>query len=177
MKRLVLFVFAILLTSSLSAQIQRKFWGLELSKSYTLSNAEQFISDKCEWSKINKEGITAYKGYFGGREWDFATFRFFANRYGNTLYAVTFSNNYNTLASAQDTFNSLRKSLDDKYAAFKVNDSDEMSATWLENDRIFCWLQMYRSESKGGDVFWYVDLNYIDGYYLDMATESSDDEL
>lgn len=179
MKRFFFTLCIACLCLNLNAQIQTKFWGLELSKTYTsLGSAKTIISDKCDFSEIDKTDIVAYEGSFGGYTWDSAYFCFHADRYGYSLYEVIFSSHYKSSETARSRYNSLLKSLNNKYGEHysSTNTYQDTSVFWKEN-RYACFLSIRESESRGGELFWYVTLTYLDSYYLDLSIEEGESEL
>lgn len=167
---------------NLNAQIQTKFWGLELSKWYpSLSNAKSIISDRCEYVSLEVNNkLLAMDGSFGGYSWEFATFSFYKGEDWSVLYDVYFSNPYTQYDTAKSRYDSLLESLSDKYGNSYVtkDEFDDVINIWSEDlSDIRCMLRLHRAESKGGENYWYVDLNYYDMNRIEKIVEQQDDEL
>ena len=113
MKRLAIILFAICFGLKSNAQIQTKFWGLELSSFYyeSLETLEGRISDRCKYTQVRDNSIVAMDGKLGGYDWNFVTFRFYKGEFSRGLYAVSFSKNYETRVYAKPTYTQLLESL------------------------------------------------------------------
>lgn len=182
MKRLTILLFALCLCTSISAQIQTKFWGLELGNKYynSVKEAQAIISTHCEFNEIEGDAITAFNGSFGGYEWRFVDFSFIKGTIYYSLFDVTFSHNFSNYESAKKRYDSLCETLNKKYGIIynTRKENNELSDTWSDNNTSNrCLLRLHKEVSKGGETFWYVDLSYWNGYLLERAIAKDEDEL
>lgn len=177
MKRILTITFALLISVLANAQIQTKFWGLELSKRYSsLMVAKNIIANKCQYAEIKGNEISASKGSFGGYDWNFIDFDF----YNQSFYLVHFSSYHTTRELAKYKFDSLLRALSNKYGDpyNSSDDYEDITRLWITPEsQISCTLSINKSESKGGDVYWYVDLSYYDKYLLVQSKLQDEDEL
>lgn len=182
MKRLVVLFFAICFCAISNAQIQTKFWGLELSSFYyeSLETLEGRISDRCKYTQVRDNSITAMDGKFGGYDWDFATFRFYKGEFSRGLYAVSFSKHYETRINAKPIYAQLLVSLANKYGVFVElkNEYAETSVAWgTKEGKYRCLLSLIEGESKGGEMLWYINLDYWDDNLLTLSIKQDENEL
>ena len=156
MKRTILFLLGVYLSVIANAQIQTKFWGLELSEYYpSLESAIGIISDRCEYTDIEDNTIVAMDGKFGGYEWKFVYFAFYNEAHYKVLYNVRFSDNHKNRDTAMSEFESLAKSLKNKYGEPPIceNSNDKIVNMWIDEDGTYsCMLQVEKGTSKGGDL-------------------------
>ena len=118
MKRLAIILIAICFGLNSQAQIQTKFWGLEMSAHYpSLEYAKKIIANRCESLEVNNKlnQIIAERGVFGGQEWDYAGFYFHKSCDGQTLHMVSFFNKYKSVTPAQREYEFLEEALTKKY--------------------------------------------------------------
>lgn len=175
MKKVIITTLLLCIGIAAHSQIQNKFWGLVLSKSYTsLTQVKDLINDKCEYVYIEEDNITACKGKFGGYEWDFINFSFYKYR----LYNVRFSSVFKEKSTAEDRFNGLKMSLQSKYSEMDVSNPEKYSFFWRDNERGHsCNILMHLAESNSGELLWYVHLSYFDAKLLNKAVSEDEEEL
>lgn len=161
-----------------NAQIQTKFWGLDLAKSYSsLKAVRDFISDDCEYAVIEGNNIRALNGDFGGYKWGLVNFQFHKrNKYA--LYGVEFSDNFNTKRAAEVLFDQLYLSLTEKYGDVDElsDEKDDTICLWADMKNC-CFLRLINGESQGGVTYWYVILYYCNRDLLNFITQEGVDEL
>ena len=182
MKRLAIILFAICFGLKSNAQIQTKFWGLELSSFYyeSLETLEGRISDRCKYTQVRDNSIVAMDGKLGGYDWNFVTFRFYKGEFSRGLYAVSFSKNYDTRISAKPIYTLLLESLTNKYGTpiELKNEYTKTSVAWGSKEGKYrCSLELMEGESRGGKMLWYINLDYWDDNLLTLSIKQEEDEL
>ena len=98
----------------------------------------------------------------------------------NRLYWVAFSQNFNSKEAAMDRFILLRDALNRKYGEALDGDAEptRVSKMWMFLEDVnVCRLALEKSESKGGDVFWYVNLQYSNSDILSQTISNENEEL
>lgn len=178
MKRVLTFLLAICIGYMANAQIQTKFWGLELSKRYTsLTAAKGIISDRCASAKIVGNAIEARDGTLGGYDWDTVGFYFYDDGTHQALYSVGFASDHEHLQSAKDKYQKLLDTLTSKYGeGIPLNEGIE-SKGWIDDDmRYLCTLSMHKSIGEEGTA-WFVVLVYNDQDLVSDRQKQQEDEL
>lgn len=181
MKRVLTCLLAICIGYMANAQVQTKFWGLEISQQYaSLSQAKRIISERCEYSAIEDNCILGQKGTFGGYEWDFANFYFHQEGLEHTLYLVVFQSYHKSREAAREKYQSLSNALTQKYG-ISPNTTKEVngeSSMWDVGDSRYNFsLHMEQSESQGKEMLWYVHIGYYDIDLLIARKDQSENEL
>lgn len=182
MRRFIIALIAVCFCINSNAQVQTKFWGLEMSKTYyvSLETLKDIISYECEYAEIEGDTIDALDGSFGGREWDFSRFSFYNDGQSNRLYSVRFSSYHNSYDSAKNKYDSLLRSLSSKYGEARdySKSENELSKGWMFMDSPYgVTLDLTFSESKGGGWYWYVVLWYMDYDTYNLSAKQDDAEL
>lgn len=178
MKRATIALLMLCLCVCGKAQVQTKFWGLELAQWYeSLESARQKIDERCTLSYRGDDTITAIRGSFGGYDWDTITFCFYEhNKYG--LYGVNFASNHQARHTANEKFNILLNALSEKYGTpRKTSDEYEDTSRLWTDDINSCMLTLMRTTSKGGEYYWYVNLTYVNDVLNSLSLKKSNDEL
>ena len=110
---------------------------------------------------------------FGGYDFGFSNWDFYLDK----LYSIRFTQNHKRKEEADAMYSSIKKTLIDKYGLAKEkNDNGSLSIYW-NDDKNSVLLKMERSESKGGDIYYYVDLSYYNDQLLKRAAENDKNEL
>lgn len=195
MKRIVAALFAICIFITSNAQMQTRFWGLQFGYTWSsLESAKGRIAGHCAHSFVDNNTVTAYQGTFGGYDWDIIDFHFFQDspKAYKIFYLVTFHKIYETLESAQSTYESILNSLRYKYGYHLDKETMELAQeydeilamsghneyckrTWLI-DSYGCSLCMQYIEIQGRE-FISVNLTYADREYLNKSVRQSREEL
>lgn len=177
MKNLLLAVaFYFLMSFAANAQMQTKFWELEIGKSYSsINEAASLIEDRCTSYRINSNALEVRQGRFGGYDWDFIDFTF-AGRVEKKLYKVEFVNCYKTKGVAVDMATPLYQSLKNKYGMPEKTGTIEYRWSF-QNDAHVCLLKVIESEGQGGGVYWYVVLTYCDLNSSRQVSNNEESEL
>lgn len=178
MKKITL-LFALLLSWCLcvnsNAQIQTSFWGLELSKSYTLYEAKGIISNRCDDISVrfSENELLAFDGRFGGYVWDYASFSFYGGGDDNKLSKVLFFSSFSDYDSAEIRYKALLRKLEEKYGSSIMLSS--LSHWWSDSDwKYKCNLCMMLSSDETEIL---VALAYFDTDLWDASNQEEDDEL
>lgn len=120
-------------------------------------------------------------GKLGQYSWPHITFSFTRGANAYTLYRVTFSDPFTSQDLAKMKYNSLVESLSGKYGA----PARKIPTPWDSQEDIYelwsaqgsaeyiCLIKMTKGKSKGGEVFWYVNLSY---YNQDIHLRESNRE-
>ena len=121
------------------------------------------------FSKEANGDITLYDKEFGGYTFNWITMGF----HNNMFCFISFSKNFRTKQTAESAFDDLKNSLMKKYYLLKTEND-----IWLFSDgRTSVFLSMTFSESKGGDLFYYVDLSYGDDKLMDLHLKKSEEDF
>ena len=182
MKRFIAIVFTICVCICSNAQIQTKFWGLELSSFYNepLEVLKDRISEKCQHAEIEKDAINATEGKFGGYFWDLISFKFQESRQSNGFYQVHFVSCHETCVTAREKYETLRDILSDKYGTPKqLNEDDNKGdAIWLDtNGKYTCYLSFSCTDATKVSKPWCVYIAYTDLDILKLKLNGERDEL
>lgn len=170
-KTLLLFLLLFPYYYALNAQrVQERFFG------YCFYSEISFLEDAMnKRGYTNQKGLNELKAYdvsFGGYNWPFVTFSFFKNQ----MYCVSFSNNCKTKKESQDLYNSLLSSLKSKYGELCSNLQYGEGIIVHDGSRCLI-LDTEYSSSKGGDMYYYVSLNYYHVALWDKCREAEKNEL
>ena len=178
MRRVLTCLLAICIGYMANAQIQTKFWGLELSKRYTsLAAVKNIISDRCASSRIVGNTIEAKNGTLGGYDWDTVGFYFHDDGKHQALYSAGFASGHEHLQGAKDRYQKLLDTLTSKYGErISLNEGIE-SKGWIDDDmRYLCTLSMHKSIGEEGTI-WMVVLVYNDQDFVSYLQKQQEDEL
>jgi hypothetical protein len=164
MKKLVLSVFASIICMVCNAEIQTKFWELELNKTYTsLEEAKKIINDRCQIAFTSKilNKINAVNGVFGGYEWKVADFYFNKTNRGYTFYMVSFFNEHISVDSANQEYEMIGKALTAKYGKPQGSlGNREQSKCWIKGST-GCYLVCIEEQGKHVIVLTYGDMQGV----------------
>lgn len=151
------------------SQIQNRFFGyLFGSRMYHMVDA---MEGKFYQQKEDELFVRDVR--FGGISWDYTEIEYFDDQF----YSITFTLIYKSKQDAYENFNLLKDVLDDKYNLYKIKGSyNTQKATYTDFEN-FCKLEYEYSESKGGEMYWYLNLMYWNLELLDKAVDSQDSEL
>lgn len=173
MKKFSIIIFTLILGFSTAAaqtsDIQDTFFGVRFGTSQEA--AESILERKGIYALSNYNQLFFSNILFGGYEWTYCSMSF--NSFG--LYDVSLGHNFKTREDAIYMFNRLFFSLSEKYGPHSpISDSDSLNNkfyTFFDDERS-CMLHFTYGESKGGDMYYYVNLIYNDGnLYLKTANE------
>jgi hypothetical protein len=162
MKRISAILLVIGIYNIADAQIQRRFWGLELHACYkTIQLAKNQITESHNSVEIsNNNQIFVYGGEFGGLYWDLASFGFYNNKINDSydLAEVSFLIVRENYGSAEVIYNALSHRLKNKYGApvYESKNSDSASFNWEDSEKYICSLLI----DKSCDQKWIVALIY-----------------
>lgn len=162
MKKFLLTVFAVILgLSAVSAQtsdIQDTFFGVSFGTSQDAAESILMRKDIIATSDYNQ--LDFYNVTLGGYEWRIVTMKF--NDYG--LYEVYMVCSFNLRESALSMFEGLSNTLMGKYGTAFSSDIDscnDKKYTFTDGVKV-CFVCFDYGEPKGGGMFYYVTLAYVD---------------
>lgn len=162
MKKFLLTVLAVILglsaASAQTAEIQDTFFGVSFGTSQEAAETILMRKDIIATSDYNQ--LEFYNVALGGYEWSAVTMEF--NDYG--LYEVYMQHNFNSRESALSMFDGLFSALTRRYGSYSFSDFtslNDKSYMFMDDERM-CVLNFIYAESKGGDMFYYVRLDYAD---------------
>ena len=183
MKRLFIVLISFLAVSinSFAQEIQTRFLGLTMGEEYTFNAREsrigEYIFEKKEKGKYLGTDIR-----FGGCNWDFVWISLF-NKHNTPnqgkFYQIEFECYFEDEQEAKDMANALHDSLSSKYGdgEFEKKENDRYgTAKWYGSNNMTCRLSISYSKSKGGDMYYYVDLFYCDiALFLEQGASEYDE--
>lgn len=162
MKKFSIIIFTLILGFSTAAaqtsDIQDTFFGVRFGTSQEAAGTILMRKGIIAISDYNRLGL--YEVTLGGYEWRHVTMHF--NDYG--LYGVSMRYNFNSRESALSRFNGLFLALTRRYGSYSFSDFSSLndkSYIFMDGERM-CALVFIYGESKGGDMFYYVTLEYCD---------------
>jgi hypothetical protein len=172
-------LIAIMLLFSTATMAQRlSVLGIEMGTS--IEKAEKILNERYGEFNVYRTGnikLSVYDALVGGSEFSFIDFNFQCSRYGNVTYTylsnVNLQKNFKSYSGAKAMFNNWEEKLLNKYTA-----SDIEETTYKNQEGVGCtiWykegvvLVLTYLESKGGEYYWYVIINY----HEDIIDESND---
>jgi hypothetical protein len=172
-------LIAIMLLFSTATMAQRlSVLGIEMGTS--IDKAEKILKERYGEYNVFRTGNTElniYDALVAGSWFRAINFEFQSARYGSVTYTflshIKLQKPFNSYSSAKSLFNIWEEKLVKKYTVGDVKEFITEKQT--ENDVLIyfkedVWLQLLYSESKGGDYFWYVTIDY----YEDFVDESND---
>lgn len=124
MNRIALILTMALFCLSMSAQIQRKFFGLELGVS-TKQQIEAKMTEMGETvQNMDGENLVVNKIRFGGKDWDYVIFKICDNKFASVVFGDEVLT-WNGKQSIMQDWDSLKSSLKEKYADYCVIDKED----------------------------------------------------
>ena len=162
-------ILSLLVSVTANAQIQTKFWGLEIGKEYpSLEYVENIIKDKCKETLIYEGYVGAFNGSFAGYTWD-AILLEFSKGETKTFQSIKYAFQSSDRDKARKRLIELEEKLTLKYGqpiSVSQHEPNKMKyfLVWGEEDhQNVCVLQSKKTE----DTFiseWLVVLQYFDKY-------------
>ena len=152
--------------------------GIEMGTD--IEKAENMLKKRYGEYNVFRTGNTelnTYNALVAGSRFDIITFEFQSKRYGSVTYTflshIELQKAFNSYSSAKSLFNIWEEKLVKKYTVDDVKEFITEKQT--ENEVLISfkedvWLYLFYSESKGGDYFWYVTIEYR----KDFVNESND---
>lgn len=173
----ILIAFMLLFSTATMAQ-RLSVLGIEMGTS--IDKAEKILKERYGEFNVYRTGnveLRVYDALVGGSEFSFINFHFQCSRYGNATYTylsnINLQKNFNSYDNAKSMFDSWEEKLDNKYTATTIKDfyydnQEDIGFTiWYEEGVV---LDLTYLESKGGEYYWYVIINY----HEDIIDESND---
>ena len=177
--RKIKILIAIMLLFSTATMAQRlSVLGIEMGTS--IDKAEKILNERYGEFNVYRTGnikLSVYNALVGGSEFGSIDLEFQCARYGNATYTylsnVNLQKNFKSYSGAKVMFNNWEVKLLDKYTAsnieesFYINQEGVGYTIWYKEGVV---LDLTYSESKGGEYYWYVIINY----HEDIIDESND---
>lgn len=153
--------------------VQNKFFGCffgfdkEVVKSELKSNDILFYEEN--------GSLNLYEKRFGGYSWKFVELEF----YDDKFYSIDFSTPYKRKSDALELYNILKNKLGNKYESINQfeNNEEYSKSKIFYDDYNSCLINIKYSESKGGDMYWYLSINYWNNSLNDECINSNTNEL
>lgn len=146
--------------------------GIEMGTS--IEKAEKILNERYGEFNVYRTGnikLSVYDALVGGSEFASIVLEFQCARYGNATYTylcdVDMQKNFSEYSSAKSMFNTWEGKLAAKYT---IEDIQEYKNNGGVHDDIVIYykeglmLVLSYGESKGGDMFWYVHVNYHENF-------------
>ena len=145
-RQLLLLMLALLCSLGMSAEIQRKFFGLTLGVSTENDVIEYFDGKGIEVTRASLTSVEVEDIKFGGYMWSTVVFDFFEDK----LASVFFLNWGDDISSKKERWNDLNEKINEKYKLYYVPDkSSDESKMYMDNETAF-FLRKNVSEYKNG---------------------------
>lgn len=176
MKKAILILMLICATCAYGQRLS--VLGIEMGTD--IETAEKVLNERYGEYKVFRTGNTELRVFdarVGGSEFRSVSFIFQCARYGNAMYTylseVDLQKNFHKHSDAKSMFNVWEIKLGDKYTFDKIKEYENDSGT--ANDIYVYYkegvsLSLSYGTSKGGELFWYVDVYY----YENIINESND---
>lgn len=179
MKRLITILCSICLCVMANAQIQTKFWGLELSKSYiSLYAVKNMISDKCERIEIKDNSISGRNGKFGGYNWGFVDFGFYKEASSHFTLSQVYFTDYSDYKTAKERYDYLLSALSNKYGESNTKISSEQTVNyWSMPSKPHCCFLFLKKQNDISEDCWSTTLVYSNHELLKLTLKEDTDEL
>lgn len=170
MKRfLFCLVLSMIFITPMYSQIQNRFFGyLFGSRMYHMVDAMENKVCFQEEDKLNVKDVR-----FGGVKWDYAEIQYFKDQF----CAISFTIISDSKKIVSESFTSLKSRLDDKYSLYKLTDDDNSQQVAYTDFDNFCMLEYKYSESRGGNMHWYLNLTYWNIELIGKGVDSENSEL
>ncbi len=153
MRRYALLILSIMaFVIPVYSQIQNRFFGYMFgSRMYHMEDA---MKDYMCTRQI--DDLTALNIDFGGLTWDYVEMGYVNDKFCD----IRFHKIFRQKDSASGFFLHLKEKLDSKYSYYKILSSCNSKTVLYDDSKNVCMLTYEYSESKGGDIFWYLNLYY-----------------
>lgn len=160
-----------------SQNIQDTFFGCKYNSNKikvidALESENTYILDKTSIVSKTKT-IETFDIKFGGYNFRFSTWSFYFDK----LYSVQFSSNHKRKEEAYEMYSSIKETLINKYYYAMEDNKDGSLSIYWNDDKNSVLLEMERSVSKGGDLYYYVRLSYWNKQLLKLSVENDKNEL
>lgn len=160
-----------------SQNIQDTFFGCKYNSNKikvldALESENTYILDKTSIVSKTKT-IETFEIKFGGYNFRFSTWSFYLDK----LYSVRFSHNHKRKEEADEMYSSIKETLINKYGYAKENNKDGSLSIYWNDEKNSVFLEMERTISKGGDLYYYVHLSYFNDQLLSLSVKNDENEL
>lgn len=133
-KKGLVIILALICSLGMSAEIQRKFFGLTLGTSTENDVIEYFEGKGIEVTRASLTSVEVEDMKFGGYMWSTVIFDFFEDK----LASVCFLNLGDDISSTKERWNYLNEKINEKYKLYYVPDkSSDESIMYMDNETAF----------------------------------------
>ena len=172
---LLLFVVLCVSLSVGAVDIQDTFFGYKIGSTVNLTLMQSKMELKQDVSSSiervsNSKLLNMYKVMFGGIRWDACQVTMLNK--GRKFYSIDFSSHFEDEDEAYDLYDVLESMLSGKYGKPVVLDG---CLSWGGDNRIGLLLEVKYGRSKGGRMYWYVNMRYFDMDNVVEATSYMDE--
>lgn len=175
MKKNILFlIFLLLSTNSFCQQkIQNKFWGyfFGINKVVVKSGLDR----EGTYFKETPNSLSFYDKNFGGCTWEYIDLYF----YKNEFYEINFTTHYKKDVDASNNYDYFKSVLEEKYKNLSLREIKDNNSKriFFSDEYNTCMLELLYSESKGGEMYWYLRISYWNQSLSEKYSKSINDEL
>lgn len=159
-----------------AVDIQDTFFGYKIGCSLNLTQMQRKIGlTQDVFSYVEKASESKFlhlsKAMLGGVRWDDVSVRMLVK--GRKFFSIDFSNHFEDEGEAYEFYDLMKERLESKYGepVVLVN-----GYGWTGDNRVCVSLEKIYERSNGGDLYWYIILDYFD---MDSVVEATSymDEL
>ncbi len=165
MTRFLILAFYLCFCSLCYAQdmkIQDTFFGHRFgSRMYHMNDV---FKSKGRLLETKEDRVIGYDLSLGGIEWKFIECEY----YNDQFFSIQLSINYKTNETAQESYLFLKDKLKRRYGTPKISIRDTGEESYWSDAENSSMLYVYKGESKGGEIYYYLNLMY---WNIDLSEE------
>lgn len=169
-KNLILVVLFLLVCLSSFGQIQRKFFGFIFGISTKTEVVSYFKTNKIPYIIEDASTIKARNIKFAGKDWPFAVFLFYNNRFFEAYFAN--SSDYTSQTTMELIWGNIKESLIDKYSQYTDKNYTTNNKKSFDDGKT-----ILNAEYTHMDRTSYISLMYYDIHLFDAYNKKNKDEL
>ena len=170
MRSFLLITFlGVFLFTPMYSQIQNEFFGYMFgSRMYHMENAM-----KDNFCSRQGDNLNVYNVELGGLTWDYVEMGYVNDKFCD----ISLQKVLKQKDSAYELYLFLKQKLDNKYSSCKILSSCNEKTVLYDDSKNVCMLTYEYAESKGGKMFWYLNLYYWNNRLTQEKLNKHDDEL
>lgn len=177
MKRIITLILLFIPFLLQGQEIQQNFYGLKIGKRYSSEKVKSVLLKRSPYADISQVGkiteITALDMEFGSKKWEITKCSLVKNK---KLASISFQQHFESYEKCKKFKNEILSLLITKYGEPSSLFQDDMidmlekaekqgvhpmnNHQWVDSNRMSIVLSQIYGESKGGDSFYYVILEY-----------------